>query len=157
MAASPDKKKPGWTAGNRKALRDYVVLDRLESGISLLGTEVKSVRAGNVNLTGGYAKIENNRVRLFDVHIAPYECGNRFNHDPVRPRELLLHRREVDRLEGLVAQKGCTLIPLKMYFRKRWAKVEIGICKGKQDADKRETLKRKDADLEARRAMARAR
>ena len=157
MAASPDKKKPGWTAGNRKAVRDYVVLDRLESGISLLGTEVKSVRAGNVNLTGGYAKIENNRVRLFDVHIAPYECGNRFNHDPVRPRELLLHRREVDRLEGLVAQKGCTLIPLKMYFRKRWAKVEIGICKGKQDADKRETLKRKDADLEARRAMARAR
>lgn len=157
MAASPDKKKPGWTAGNRKALRDYVVLDRLESGISLLGTEVKSVRAGNVNLTGGYAKIENNRVRLFDVHIAPYECGNRFNHDPVRPRELLLHRREVDRLEGLVAQKGCTLIPMKMYFRKRWAKVEIGICKGKQDADKRETLKQKDADRESRRAMARAR
>jgi len=157
MAASPDKQKTGWTAANRKALRDYVVLDRLEAGIVLLGTETKSVRAGNVNLTGGYAKIENGQLRLFAVHIAPYECGNRFNHDPLRPRDLLLHRREVDRLEGLVDQKGCTLVPLKMYFRKRWVKVEIGVCKGKQDADKRETLKRKDADREARRAMAQAR
>lgn len=157
MADPADKKTKSWTANNRKALRDYTVLDRIEVGIVLLGTEVKSVRAGNVNLTGGFARIEEGHLRLFDVHIAPYECGNRFNHDPARPRELLLHRREMDRIEGRIAQKGFALVPLKMYFRKRWAKVEIGICRGKQDEDKRETLKRKDADLEARRAMARAR
>ena len=156
MAVAKDSKEAGKAATNRKAFHDYFVVDRFEAGIELLGTEVKSVRASNVTLTGGYAKIEDSgRVLLYDVHIAPYECGNRFNHEPTRPRTLLLHRREIERLKGLIATKGYTMIPLKMYFLKRWAKVEIGLCKGKQDEDKRNTLRRKDADKETRRAMAR--
>jgi SsrA-binding protein len=157
MAAARDSKRQDKAATNRKALHDYFVVSRIETGIELVGTEVKSVRAGTVNLTGGYALIENGRMVLHDVHIAPYECGNRFNHSPTRPRNLLLHRREIHRLAGQMAQKGHALIPLKMYFSGRWAKVELGVCKGKQDADKRETLRRKDADREARKAIARAR
>ena len=145
-------------ATNRKAMHDYFVVDRIEAGIELLGTEVKSVRSGNVTLTGGFATIsEAGKVVMQGVHIAPYECGNQFNHEPTRPRTLLLHRREVDRLRGKIATKGYTIVPLKMYFRKRWAKVELGLCKGKQDDDKRETMRRKDADMEARRAIARYR
>lgn len=156
MAAAKESRDAGKAATNRKAFHDYAVVDRIEAGLELLGTEVKSVRAGNVSLTGGYAKIEESgRAVLYDVHIAPYECGNRFNHEPTRPRTLLLHRREIDRLRGLVAQKGYTLVPLKLYFRQRWAKVEIGLCKGKQDEDKRDSLRRKEADREARRAVAR--
>lgn len=156
MAAAKDSKEAEKAATNRKAFHDYFVVDRFEAGIELLGTEVKSVRAANVNLTGGYARIEESgRVVLLDVHIAPYECGNRFNHEPTRPRTLLLHRKEIERLKGVIATKGYTMVPLKLYFRKRWAKVEIGLCKGKQDEDKRHALRRKDADKEARRAMAR--
>lgn len=152
-AASKDSDK---TATNRKALRDFFVIDRIEAGLELLGTEVKSLRAGNVNLTGGFAKVEEGGdATLYDVHIAPYECGNRFNHDPTRPRRLLLSRKELDRLHGQIAQKGYTLVPLRLYFRKRWAKVELGLCKGKQDADKRETIRRREGDREARQAMAR--
>ncbi len=157
MAAAKDSKEAEKAATNRKAFHDFFIVDRIEAGIELLGTEVKSVRASNVTLTGGYAKIEaSGRMVLHDVHIAPYECGNQFNHAPTRPRTLLLHRREIERLKGLIAQKGYTLVPLKMYFHKRWAKVEIGICKGKQDADKRDTLRRKDADKETRRAVSRS-
>ena len=157
MAVKKESKDAEKAATNRKAFHDYFVVDRIEAGIELLGTEVKSVRAGNVTLTGGYAKIEESgRMVLHAVHIAPYECGNRFNHEPTRSRTLLLHRREIERLKGQIAQKGYTLVPLKLYFRKRWAKVEIGICKGKQDDDKRESLRRKDADREARRAISRA-
>lgn len=154
MAAAPDTATAGRVATNRKAFHEYTVLDRIEVGIELHGTEVKSVRSRNVTLTGGYARIEDGQVTLYDVHIAPYECGNRFNHEPTRPRRLLLKRKEIGRLTGLVQQKGCALVPLTLYFRRnRWAKVELGICKGKQDADKREALKRKTADQEARRAM----
>lgn len=156
MAAAKDSREADKAATNRKAFHDFFVVDRLEAGIELLGTEVKSVRAGNVTLTGGYAKVEESgRVVLYDVHIAPYECGNRFNHEPTRPRTLLLNRREILRLKGHIAQKGYTLVPLKMYFKKRWAKVELGLCKGKQDEDKRQSLRRKEADREARRAVAR--
>lgn len=157
MAASHDSKRGEKVATNRKALHDFFVLDRVESGVELRGTEVKSVRAGNVNLTGGFAKIEKDRMVLYGVHIAPYECGNRFNHDPLRPRQLLLHHREISRLAGKLALKGLTLIPLSMYFGKRWAKVELGLCKGKQDADKRESVRRKEADREAQRAIERVR
>jgi SsrA-binding protein len=93
---------------------------------------------------------------LRDVYIAPYECGNRYNHEPTRPRRLLLGRKEIDRLEAKIDQKGVTLVPLSMYFKNRWAKVELGVCKGKQDPDKRESLRRKDADRETRRAMSRS-
>jgi len=157
MAASHDSKRQDKAATNRKALHDYFVIDRLEAGVELRGTEVKSVRSNNVTLTGGFATIDAGGMVLHGVHIAPYECGNRFNHDAVRPRRLLMHKRELGRLAGQLAQKGHTLIPLRMYFRGRWAKVEIGICKGKQDVDKRETLRRRDADKEARNAIARAR
>jgi SsrA-binding protein len=157
MAAARNSQRQDRAATNRKALHDYFVVSRIEAGVELAGTEVKSIRAGTVNLTGGYALVEGGRVVLYDVHIAPYVCGNRFNHDPTRPRRLLLHRREIHRLTGQMAQKGHALIPLKMYFRGRWAKVELGLCKGKQDADRREALRRKDADREARKAMARAR
>lgn len=157
MAASDDRKSGDRVATNRKALHDYFVLDRVEAGVELRGTEVKSVRSGNVNLTGGFVKIEQGRMVLLGVHIAPYECGNRHNHDPLRPRQLLLHRREISRLAGKLATKGLTLIPLCMYFGRRWAKVELGVCKGKQDFDKRETIRRKEADREAQRAIERVR
>jgi SsrA-binding protein len=156
MAAAKDKKEADKTATNRKAFHDYFVVERIEAGIELLGTEVKSVRGGNVTLTGGYATITAaGRVVLTDVHIAPYECGNQFNHEPTRPRTLLLNRKEIEKLKTKIAQHGYTLVPLKMYFRKRWAKVELGLCKGKQDGDKRDTLRKKDADRETRRAMSR--
>lgn len=155
MVAAKHTKEADKAATNRKALHDFFVVDRLEAGIELVGTEVKSVRAGNVNLTGGFASIsESGQAVLHGVHIAPYECGNQFNHEPTRPRTLLLHRKEIDRLRAQVSQKGYTLVPLKMYFHKRWAKVEIGLCKGKQDEDKRDSMRRKDADKEARRAIA---
>ena len=158
MAAAADTATAGRVATNRKAFHEYVVLDRIEVGLELRGTEVKSVRSGNVTLTGGYARIENGQATLYDVHIAPYACGNQFNHDPTRPRRLLLKRKEIARLIGQVQQKGYALVPLTLYFRRnRWAKVELGICKGKQDADKRETLKRKTAEQEAQRAMRRDR
>ncbi len=154
MAAAAETAPAGRVATNRKAFHEYTVLDRIEVGLELRGTEVKSVRSGNVTLTGGYARIENGQPTLYDVHIAPYACGNQFNHDPTRPRRLLLKRKEIDRLTGLVQQKGCALVPLTLYFRRnRWAKIELGICKGKQDADKRETLKRKTADEEMRRSI----
>ncbi len=153
-----ESRETGMAATNRKAFHDFFVVDRIEAGIELQGTEVKSVRAANVTLTGGFAKIEESgRMVLYAVHIAPYECGNQFNHEPTRPRTLLLHRKEIERLKGQIAQKGYTLVPLKLYFRKRWAKVELGLCKGKQDDDKRDSLRHKDADREARRAVSRYR
>jgi SsrA-binding protein len=156
MASSPDKPRDNKIASNRKAFHDFFVLDRLEAGLELLGTEVKSVRAGHVTLTGGFATLEGRQLFLRDVYIAPYECGNRYNHEPTRPRRLLLGRKEIDRLEAKIDQKGVTLVPLSMYFKNRWAKVELGVCKGKQDPDKRESLRRKDADRETRRAMSRS-
>jgi len=156
MAGAKDKETGDKTVTNRKALHDFFVVDRIEAGIELVGTEVKSVREGQVTLTGGYADIDPaGRLVLRDVHIAPYTFGNQFNHEPTRPRTLLLHRKEIDKLRGQIAQQGYTLVPLKLYFRKRWAKVELGLCKGKQDEDKRHTLRRKEADREARRAIAR--
>jgi SsrA-binding protein len=156
MASSPDKPRDNKIASNRKAFHDFFVLDRIEAGLELLGTEVKSVRAGHVTLTGGFATLEGRQLFLRDVYIAPYECGNRYNHEPTRPRRLLLGRKEIDRLEAKIDQKGVTLVPLSMYFKNRWAKVELGVCKGKQDPDKRESLRRKDADRETRRAMSRS-
>ena len=150
-----DQHGTGRVASNRKALHDYHVLERLEAGIALLGTEVKSVRAGGVNLTGGFARIENGRAVLHGVHIAPYTAGNRFNHDPLRPRALLLKRRELGRLVGQLAQKGFALVPLAMYFRGPWVKVELGLCRGKTKGDQRETLRRKTAEREVRQAVAR--
>jgi len=156
MSASPERsfKK---LADNRKAFRDYFVLERFEAGIELRGTEVKSIRAGHVSLASAFAGVDGGEAILHDLNINPYEHGNRFNHDPDRPRRLLLHRREIDRLRGQIEQKRLTLIPLSVYLKQGLVKIELGLCKGKQQMDKRETLKRRDADREAARAMAAAR
>lgn len=142
-------------ANNRSAFRDYHVLDRFEAGIQLRGTEVKSCRAGSIQLAGGYCRVENGEVLAFNVNIAPYEFGNQFNHSPDRPRRLLLHRKEIRRLQTASEQKGHTLIPLSMYLKKGFVKIEIGVCRGKTKYDKRETIKRRTADREAERAIAR--
>lgn len=141
-------------ATNRRAHRDYHILDKLEAGVELRGTEVKSIRQGNMNLAEGHARLEKTgEVILYGVHINPYDHGNVHNHDPVRPRKLLLHRREIKRLFGQTAIKGHALVPLRAYFKRGRVKIELGLCKGKQTIDKREDIKRKTADREAERAM----
>ena len=142
-------------ATHRKAFRDYFVEERFEAGIELRGTEVKSLRAGEVNLAGAFARIENGEAVLYQMTVKPYEYGNQFNHEPARPRRLLLHRREIRKLAAETAQKRLALIPLSVYFKRGRVKVELGLCRGKQQHDKRETLKRKTADREAQRAMRR--
>jgi len=135
---------------NKKARFNYLIEDTFEAGLCLLGTEVKSLREGRANLGDSYGKIKNGEVFLVDAHISPYNFGNRFNHDPLRARKLLLHKREIRRLIGKVQEKGFSLIPLRLYFSKGKAKVELGMGKGKKLFDKRETLKRKtmERDME---------
>ncbi len=142
-------------ASNRKAFHDYQVLERIEAGLALKGTEVKSARLRQVTLTGGHVRIDHSGAWLCGVRIAPYEYGNQFNHEPDRPRRLLLHKKESDRLFGLMSQKGYTIVPLKAYFRRRHLKVELGICRGKQAGDKRQALRRADDERDAKRAMKR--
>jgi SsrA-binding protein len=131
-------------ATNRKARFLYEVLEKYEAGIELVGTEVKSLRAGAANLTDAFALPKGRELVLLNLHISPYEQGNRFNHPPTRPRRLLLHRREIARLAGMVSQKGLTLVPLRIYFKRRRAKVELGVCRGKKAHDKREAIKKRD-------------
>lgn len=142
-------------ATNRSARRDYQVLETIEAGIELRGTEVKSLRASRLSLEQSHGRIEDGQLWLYDLNILPYEYGNVHNHDPGRPKRLLLHKREIVRLESRVKTKGLTIIPLRVYLKRRVVKVEIGLCRGKNIHDKRETLKRKTADREAKRAMAR--
>jgi len=142
-------------AVNRKALFNHHVIERFEAGVQLQGTEVKSLRSGGVNLAGGYARVEEGQLFLFNINISPYKHGNRFNHDPERPRKLLMHRKQILNIGLQVERGGLTLIPLSLYFRKGRVKVELGLCKGKRHSDKRETIKRRTADIEARRAMRR--
>jgi SsrA-binding protein len=138
---------------NRKAYHDYFIEETCEAGISLLGTEVKSLREGKANLKDSYAIIKGNEVFLLNCHISPYTYGNIQNHDPLRTRKLLLHRREIDKLWGKVSQKGFTLIPLKIYFKNGKAKVEIGVAKGKRKYEKREAIKEKEARREIQRHL----
>ncbi len=133
---------------NKKAYHDYFIEDTHEAGISLLGTEVKSLRQGRVNLKDSYAIIKNGEIFLLNCHISPYTHGNIQNHDPLRTRKLLLHRKEIDRLWGKLSQKGYTLVPLKLYFKKGKAKVAIGLVKGKRQYEKRETIKEREARRE---------
>lgn len=147
-----EKKGIKSVAQNRKARHDYFIEERLEAGMVLQGTEVKALREGRVNIKDGYAKIKNGEVFLLDVHISPYAFGNRFNHDPLRPRKLLLHNREIHRLMGKVKEKGFSLIPLNIYFVCGRAKVELALAKGKKLYDKRESLKRKDLEREVERS-----
>lgn len=141
---------------NRQARFLYEILETFEAGIALVGTEVKSIRAGKVNLRDGYGLIRNGEVWLINVHISPYEAsGQYFNHDPRRSRKLLLHRKEINKLIGQIEQKGLTLIPLKMYFKGSNVKVTLALGKGKKLHDKRESLKRKQDEREMARAMKR--
>lgn len=140
-------------AANRKARHEYFIEDTYDAGIALAGTEVKSIRAGKVSLQDSFAKVENGEVWVYHMYIAPYEQGNRFNLDPVRPRKLLLHKSEILKLQALTQQKGLTLIPLQIYFQRGHAKIELGVGRGKKLYDKREAIAERDAERERRRAL----
>ena len=140
-------------ANNRKAFHDYTVIEKFEVGIQLTGTEVKSCRDRAVQLQEGYVKIENGQAFLYNVHISIYGFGNRFNHEVKRSRRLLLHKREIRKLHQQLSTKGGTLIPLKFYFSKGLVKVELAYCQGKTHADLRETMRRREAENDIRRAM----
>jgi len=140
-------------AANKAAFRDYFVLERIETGIELRGTEVKSVKNATLSLGGSFASVKNGEVILFNLNIAPYDHGNRFNHQPDRQRRLLLHLKEIRKLQVQTDQKGLSLIPLSVYLKRGIVKVEIGVCKGKRMHDKREDMKRKTAEREAARAI----
>jgi len=138
-------------AQNRRAKRDYWIEETYEAGLALLGTEVKALREGRVSLEDGYAEIRNGEAFLVNVHISPYAYGNQFNHDPLRPRKLLLRKREIKRLLGKVKERGFTLIPLSLYFVRGKAKVELALARGKKLYDKREELKRRALEKELKR------
>ena len=143
-------------ARNRKAFHDYEIMSKVEAGIELQGTEVKSCRARNISLVDTYARIENGEVFLVGAHIAPYENGNRFNHEPRRRRRLLMHKKEILRLNQQIREKGLTVVPLSVYLSKNRVKVELAICRGKSTVDKRDSLRRKDDQMTMRRAVAAA-
>lgn len=138
---------------NRKAYHDYFIEETYEAGIVLKGTEIKSIRAGKVNLKDSFAKIKDGEVFLMNMHVSPYEQGNRFNHNPTRTRKLLLHRREINKLIGKTKESGYALIPLKLYLKNGYCKVELALAKGKKKYDKREELKKKAAQREIERAF----
>lgn len=140
-------------AQNRKAFHDYFVEEKFECGIALFGTEVKSVRQGRVNLKESWAQVRKGEIWAEGLHISPYEQGNLFNRDPLRPKKLLLHRREIRKLDGLVMRQGYTLVPLSLYFRDGRVKLELGLCKGKQLHDKRDAMAKRDTDREIRRTL----
>ena len=136
---------------NKKAYFDYTVLEEIEAGISLVGTEIKSVRKGSVDLKDSFITIKNNEAFIINMYIAKYEEGNIFNHDERRTRKLLLHKKEIKKLKEKVSTEGLTLIPLKLYFKKNYVKVLIGICKGKKLYDKRASIKERDLKRETKR------
>ncbi|OWZ83770.1 SsrA-binding protein SmpB [Natranaerobius trueperi] len=138
---------------NRRAGHDYFIEEKYEAGIELKGTEVKSCKNRSVNLKDGFARIEKGEVFLYNVHISPYDEGNQFNHEPTRTRKLLLHKREIKQLIGKTTQKGYTLVPLSVYVKRGKIKVELGLVKGKQKYDKRESIKRKTMEREMEKAM----
>ena len=147
-ADAPTEKREVQLADNRRARFDYQIEDRMEAGIALRGTEIKSLRAGRANLRDGYARVENGEVYLRNVHIAPWPNSPYDNHDPLRPRKLLLHKDEIARLVGTVAQKGYTLVPLRMYVKSGRAKVELGVARGRKRYDKRQVIKEREATRE---------
>ncbi|MDH7602638.1 MAG: SsrA-binding protein SmpB [Armatimonadota bacterium] len=149
-----NQKPQSVTITNRRAWHDYHIGETFEAGIVLSGTEVKSVRQGRASLQEAYCKVEGGEVFIIGMHISPYEQGNRYNLDPLRPRKLLLHREEIRRIERQLQQKGYTLIPLKLYFVRGYAKLQIALARGKKLYDKREAIARRDAELERRRAEA---
>lgn len=146
-----EKQRP--LAQNKKASHDYNILETVEAGIVLTGTEIKSVREGRVTLKDGFAQIKNDEAWLENVHISEYTAGNRFNHDPLRRRKLLLHKKQIVQLGQKTSAKGVTLVPLKVYLKNGFAKVLIGVATGKHEYDKRETIKRRDQEREIQRTL----
>ena len=140
-------------AENRKAYHDYHLLETFEAGIALLGTEVKAIREGRVNLRDSFARVENGEVFLYNVNISPYSHRGYVDHEPLRKRKLLLHRHEILKLIGKTLEKGMTLVPVRMYFKNGKVKVSVSLAKGKKDHDKRETIKKRDTDRETRAAV----
>ena len=140
-------------AQNRKAYHDYFVEEKYECGIALFGTEVKSIRQGKVNLKESWAQVRKGEIWVEGMHISPYEQGNIYNRDPLRAKKLLLHKSEIRKLDGLVMRQGFTLVPLEMYLKDGKVKVQLGLSKGKQLHDKRDSIAKKDSDLEIRRAL----
>jgi SsrA-binding protein len=140
-------------ATNRKAFHEYFILDKLEAGIALLGTEVKSIREARINLKESYAAVKDGEAFLLNCHVSPYTHGNRENHDPLRRRKLLLHKREIRKLIGKTQEKGLTLVPLRVYLKRGKIKVELGVARGKKLFDKRESERRKETDRETRAAV----
>src|SRR6478672_8364667 len=155
MAKGKRKAEPGDVATNRQARYRYELLERWEAGVQLTGTEVKSLREGKAQIKDGYAAVRDGEVWLHNVHIPPYGPAARENHEPERPRKLLLHRREIDRLIGKTREKGLTLVPTCLYFRDGRAKVEIALAKGKDVGDKRQTIKEREMKREMERAIRR--
>lgn len=156
MAKKKSKKTPdNVLAQNRKARHEYTVTDTIEAGLVLTGTEIKSMRERRINLQDGFAQVRNNEAWLMNVHISEYVQGNRFNHDPLRNRKLLLHKKEIRRLGLATRDKGVTLVPLKVYLKHGFAKVLIGVAQGKREFDKRETIKRREQDRQIARVMKR--
>lgn len=139
-------------ANNKKAYHDYFVTETYEAGIELCGTEVKSLRAGRVNLKDSFCRVENGQIKVYGMHISPYEQGNIFNRAPYRERRLLMHKREILKIFGKMGQQGYALIPLSLYFSGKWVKVELGLCKGKKLYDKREDEAKRSAEREMQRA-----
>ena len=148
-------KKPGikLIANNKKAFHDYFIEDTYEAGIALAGTEVKSLRMGKCSVKESFVRITNDEVMIYGMHISPYEKGNIFNKDPIRPRKLLMHKKEILKLYGTLKQEGLTLVPLSLYFKNSRVKVELGLCKGKKLYDKRNDMARRDAKRTIDRAM----
>ena len=157
MPGGSSKSKQGDTektvATNRKARFEYHLLETFEAGIALKGTEVKSARAGKVNFKDSYATIKKEEIILENMHISHYEPASRFNHDPERPRKLLLHRKQIRKLIGKIEEKGNTLVPVRMYLKNGWLKIELALAKGKQLYDKREAIAKRDQDREAQREL----
>ena len=148
-----DKKETKLIADNRKARHDYFIEEVYEAGIELFGTEVKSLRAGGVNLKDSYCEIDGGEMFALGVHISPYDHGNIFNRDPLRPKKLLMHKREIMKLTGLISRDGYTLVPLSLYFKGSYVKMAIGLCKGKKLYDKRDSAAKRDADRTIERTM----
>lgn len=150
---SHHEKDDNLVAQNKKARHDYAVLETYEAGIALTGTEIKSVRARRVNLKDGFAQLHNGELWLMNVHISQYDNGTFFNHDPLRNRKLLLHKKEIKKIAGELLTKGITLIPLKMYIKHGYAKVLLGLAKGKHEYDKRESIKKREQERQIERVL----
>jgi SsrA-binding protein len=139
-----DQPKTKLVSDNRKARHNFEILEVLEAGVALTGTEVKSLRQGKANLQDSFARIEDDEIWLYRCHISPYDFGNRFNHDPIRKRRLLVQRRQINKLKAQTQEKGLTLVPLKLYFKGNWAKIDLALARGKQLYDKRDSISKRE-------------